>query len=239
MGKAALEIFKLLSCHNGISEFSEGIRVLILRRLEVRIMVLKTFNQVLNTDRPSRVSPGEASSWWRSDQRQTDHDSHCLFCLLPGGGPGAGPPCAGVFFQASWPLEVLLCVRRAGRPSVSLPPSFRPSLCLPLSPPPSSTVVLCTPGCGVTVLSTLLLACHPPRPSMGVRWEYLYAGTPVICSLVIFWHIFLSFTNSQANALNSKNEISWNPKKKKIIIIIMDWSDDDGVNYNNLCFDSM
>lgn len=83
-------------------------------------------------------------------------------------------------------LEVLLCVRRAGRPSVSLPPAFRPSLCLSLSPPPSSTVVLCTPGCGVTVHSTLLLACHPPWPSMGVRWEYLYAGTPVICSLVIF-----------------------------------------------------
>lgn len=143
--------------------------VLIPRRLQVRIMVLKTLHQVLNTDRPRGLaSPVVASPWWRSDQRPTDHN-----------------PEVALLSAALRPteLEVLLCVRRAVPPSLppSLPPT-RPSFSLPFT-----TVVLCTPRCGVTVHSTLPLACRRPWPSMGVRWEYLSNWTPMTRLLVIFW----------------------------------------------------
>lgn len=129
-------------------------------------MVLKPFNQVLNTDRPSRVSPGEASSWWRSDHRQTDHDNHvssvCFLVTVQGRVHRA---LASAFRPAE--LEVLLCVRRAGRPSVSLPPAVPPtvSLFLPLPPLQLSCARL-----GVGWLCTRL--CYWPVVLPGQVWEF-------------------------------------------------------------------
>lgn len=142
----------------GLARVFRCVHVLILRRLQVRIMVLKSFNQVLNTERPrSHASPAGAPSWWRSDQRRSDHDRYVLsVCVL-------------VAVQGR-----LHCPLLSGQVNLkSCYVSDEPALSRSPPPLPSTTVVLCTPGCGVTVHSTLPLACHPPWPSMGVQWVYL------------------------------------------------------------------
>lgn len=167
-------------------------------------MVLKPFNQVLNTDRPSRVSPGEASSWWRSDQRQTDHDNHvssvCFLVAVQGRFHCA---LASAFSPAE--LEVHVSDEPAGPPS----PSLSPSLPLSLSFSPSlhySCLVHAWVWGDRALDSAIGLSSSLAKygSSMGVR---LRRNTSDMLTGDILTHFF-SFTNSQANALNSKNEIS-------------------------------